>query len=111
MLVRYMIFCLGCGMVQEAAVRTPFPWQGEAVRDVPIWFMNPRMFQAVQLLALASVIAEIWVGFSASKWVGLVTWIPFIWAATLLFPGKNPGPCFFVGVLVSGLGLLLLLIA
>lgn len=108
MLIRYLVFCLGCGMLQSAWERTPLPWQHEAVFDVPYHFLKPGMFVAVQILSFLTVPTELVIGFSLFRWWGLVIWLPSLFVAGLIFPGKNPGPCFFVGVLISALGLLLL---
>jgi hypothetical protein len=107
-LIRYLIFCLGCGLLQTAASRTP---EHANVLDVPILFVNPRMHIFVQSLALASVIAELVLGFNLYRWVGLVIWLPFIVIGNLVFPGKNPGPCFFVGILVVAVSSLLIALA
>lgn len=95
-------------MLQAAASRTP---KYADPNDVPISFCKPRMYVLVQTLSLGSVIAELVLGFNLYRWIGLVIWVPFIPAANLVFPGKNPGPCFFVGILVVALGTVLLAIA
>jgi len=108
MLIRYIIFCVGCGLLQTAAARTP---RDADPYDVPIAFANPRVHFMVQTIAFSSVIAEVWVGFSLFRWVGLIIWVPGILVGNLIFPGKNPGPCFLVGILVTTIGGVLLFIA
>jgi hypothetical protein len=65
----------------------------------------------VQSVALASILAELVIGFSLYRWIGLVIWVPFFVVANLIFPGKNPGPCFFVGILAMAVGSLLIAFA
>jgi len=108
MLLRYLAFCLGCGMVQTTAGRTPLPWQREAILDVPTLFMHPRMFRIVQNVALLSVIVELVLGYRLFGWWGLLIWLPFIPITGLLFPGKNPGPVFFIGILIAAVGAILI---
>lgn len=76
MLLRYLVFCLGCSMLQTAAGRTP----RTPILEVPLLFMNPRMYNTVQFVGLSSVIAELVVGFALFSWWGLVIWLPFIWS-------------------------------
>lgn len=95
-------------MLQTAAARTP---HNANALDVPILFVNPRMYKLVQIMAFSSVVAELWMGFSLFRWIGLVIWLPFIIVGNLIFPGKNPGPCFFVGIVVTTLGVALLALA
>ena len=95
-------------MLQTAAARTP---ENANVLDVPPLFVNPRMRVLVQAMALATVIAELVIGFSLYRWFGLVIWLPFIVVANLIFPGRNPGLCFFLGILVLAVGSILLAVA
>jgi hypothetical protein len=95
-------------MLQLAASRTP---KYANPMDVPMPFCEPRMYILVQTVSVGSVAAELVIGFSLYRWLGLLIWLPFIPAANLIFQGKNPGPCFFVGILVVTLGAVLLAIA
>jgi hypothetical protein len=64
----------------------------------------------VLLIAYSSVVAELWVGYSLFRWIGLLIWLPFIIVGNLVFPGKNPAPCFLVGIVVTAVASLLLLL-
>jgi hypothetical protein len=108
MLIRYLFFCFGCGMLQIAAGKTPFPWQNEALFDVPKAFLDPGMFRTVQALAMISIVSELLIGFHVLRWWGLVIWLPIAFLSSFLFPGKNPAPCVFIGIFVVAAGLLLL---
>ena len=108
MLIRFLVFCLGCGMLQTAAERTPFAWQlSEAVNFVPLIFVKVEVRLAVRILGVLSFPTELVLGFHLFRWWGLVLWLPSLWVVQIIFPGKNPGPCFFIGVLVTAVGLLL----
>jgi len=108
MLIRYLVLCLGCGMLQAAWERTPRPDQLGAYPDVPWRFRKPSMFIAVQVLNFLTVPTELIIGFHLFRWWGLVIWLPGLTLACVILPGKNPAPCFFLGILVSFVGLLLL---
>lgn len=109
MLVRYLIFCLGCGLIQAAGARSPT--RPEDVLDVPPMFMDRRMRLLVLNLSYGLIVAELVMGFLMFGWVGLVIWLPFGMFSGILFPGNNPGPPFWVGILVLLTGSLLLVFA
>lgn len=92
-------------MLQLAASRMP---KRPSALDVPALFLDRRMYTVVHILSLGSVLLEIVIGFQLYRWFGLVIWLPFLAVAHFIFPGKNPGPCFFIGILVVALGAVLL---
>jgi hypothetical protein len=73
MLLSYLIFCLGCGLIQAAAARTPTSPEG--ILDVPSIFMDRRMRLLVLFLSYGLIIAELAIGFRMYRWAGLVIWL------------------------------------
>jgi hypothetical protein len=76
--------------------------------DVPLVFTRPLLRLIVHSLSLMGLLAELVIGFHLLRWWGLLVWLPVGVLAGIIFPGKNPGPCFFVGVLVVAVGAILL---
>ena len=72
MLIRYLVLCLGCGMLQAAWERTPLSGQPGAILYAPFPFLKPNMFIAVQVLAFLTVPIELVIGLHFFGWWGLV---------------------------------------
>jgi hypothetical protein len=104
MLLRYIVFCLGCGMLQTAASRTP---HNANPNEVPILFCEYQMYIVVQSVGLCSVVAAVVLGYKFYGWWGLITWLVFIPITNYMFAGRNPGPVFFVGLLTIAAGVIL----
>lgn len=107
---KYLVVCAGCGMLQVAGHRTPFPGNRFAILEVPPVFLAPGMFMLVEFLALGSIITEIAIGIILySWWVGLFVWIPVTFLTSIVFT-RNPGPPFFLGLLTTISGVVLLMV-
>ncbi len=99
-------------MIQAAGAKTPYSERdGHMALDVPLLFLTRRMINTVAFLGLISIITEIWYGFKIIGWWSIGTWILGMLIALIVFPGKNPAPSFFIGVIVATIGLGLLLLA
>jgi hypothetical protein len=100
-------------LIHTAYSRTPSPNQrgGSIVLDVPMLFLNRSMINAVALVSLLSLVGEIWYGVKIIGWWTLGVWFLGLVPATILFPGKNPGPCFFISLPIAAVGFGMLLLA
>jgi len=103
MLIEYIIFCFGAGLLQSAWVKTPTRGLSDSYGflDVPLVFAETRMQILLPIIGLGSLIAEIAVGWILiSWWAGIFLWIPALLVASIVIPSKNPAPSFFIGILI-----------
>jgi len=105
MLIQYLIFCLGAGLVQGAYVRQPGPG-GVSVGDAPPWFSSFAGRIIIPIIAIGLFIAEVILGFVlVAWWAGIFLWLPALLIASLFVPGsavasRNPATPFFIGILI-----------
>lgn len=105
MLIRYLIFCFGAGLVQGAYARQPGPG-GVSVLDAPVWFSTTAGKIIIPVIALGLFIAEVILGFVlVAWWAGVFMWLPALLIASIFVPGssvasRNPAIPFFIGLLI-----------
>jgi len=80
MIFRYWLFCAGCSLMQQAAISFSGTKSG-AAHVSTLELMHPRLYPhiglALNLIALGSITAELWLGVHLfSWWPGLVLFIP-----------------------------------
>jgi hypothetical protein len=105
MMLKYVLFCLGAGLLQMAYVRQP-DGTGLALGTsrgllyAPELFHNRRFQIVVMVLALASWAAEVLIGFLLiAWWAGLFFWMGGVFIANLVILGSpNPARPFFIGL-------------
>ena len=106
MLVAYSIFCFGCGFLQAAANKTPGLGPDANLIHTPLFFASRTARLIVGSIGILSLLAEIIAGFILiAWWAGLFFWFPANQLARLLSRTKNPTPAFFVGLLVTAVGI------
>lgn len=105
MLIQYIIFCFGAGLVQGAYVRQPGAG-GVSVLDAPLWFSTTAGKIVVPIIAIGLLIAEVILGFAlVAWWAGVFIWLPALLIASIFVPGsfvvsRNPAAPFFIGILI-----------
>ncbi|MDD5626375.1 MAG: hypothetical protein PHG83_04430 [Patescibacteria group bacterium] len=105
MLIQYLIFCLGAGLVQGAYARQPGPG-GVSTFDAPLWFFTPAGKIIIPIIAIGLFIAEVILGFVlVAWWAGVFLWLPALLIASIFVPGsaivsRNPAVPFFIGILI-----------
>jgi hypothetical protein len=111
-IVAYIVFCVGCGMIQNAGAKMPDPHRpGASALAVPPLFLNRTVINIVGLLGLVAFVAEIWMGFKIVRWWSIGVCILAFAIAFFVFRGNNPAPPFFLGIFVSMIGVGMLLLA
>ena len=105
MLVKYLIFCFGAGLVQGAYIRQPGPG-GVSILDTPLWFSSTAAKIIVPIIAIGLFIAEVALGFALiAWWAGVFLWLPALIITSMFIPGslivsRNPAMPFLVGILI-----------
>jgi len=104
MIIKYLIFCIGCALLQNAYVKTPTAGKTgvQEALAVPVVFLNPTTQIVVAIIAILSFIAEVVIGFMfISWWAGLFFWIPALLLIGFILPLKNPALSFILGILIT----------
>jgi len=83
--------------LQTAMERTP-------LRLVKIW-----IGASVILVGAAASIAELVIAFHAFRWWAILVFCGFGFLPNFIFPGRNPAPVFFIGLLTTIIGTALIL--
>lgn len=110
MLFAYSVFCLGCGLTQAAANRTPSLVTHATILDAPMWFSSKSSKLVVGGIAFIALISEIILGFLLiGWWAGLLFWLPAAFLAQITTPKKNPAIPFFLGIVVIFIGTIMIL--
>lgn len=104
MLIKYIIFCIGCALLQSAYVKTPTAGKTstQEALAVPEVFLKSNTQIVVSIIALLASIIEIVIGIILiSWWAGLFFWIPALVLVGFVLPIKNPAPLFILGILIT----------
>lgn len=103
MLIKYIVFCLGCALIQDSYTKTQtIGGGGSRALDMPMLFLDPKVTVFIMGLATISVLAEIVVGiWLVAWWAGLFFWIPALILVGLIVRTKNPAPSLFLGIIVT----------
>lgn len=100
MLIKYLIFCFGAGLIQVAYAKQPGPG-GVSVLDAPLWFSTTTGKIIIPLVAIGLFIAEVILGFVLiAWWAGVFLWLPALLVASIVVPSKNPAVPFFLGIII-----------
>ncbi|MEK7652046.1 MAG: hypothetical protein AAB351_02460 [Patescibacteria group bacterium] len=105
MLIQYLIFCFGAGLIQGAFIRQPGPG-GVSILDAPLWFSSTAAKIIIPIIAIGLFIAEVILGFVfVAWWAGVFMWLPALLIASIFEPGsfivsRNPAVPFFIGILI-----------
>ena len=110
MLVGYSIFCIGCGFLQTAASKTPSLDPGANPLNAPLWFLTPAARFVIGGIGILSIILEIIIGFVfIAWWAAIFFWlIAYLLAQLILLRSENPAPPFFIGILITVIGVVLI---
>ncbi len=103
MLIKYLFFCLGCALLQNAFVKTPNfdNVDARAILDVPLGFNKLGTKIIVLVVALLALVSEIIIGIVLIEWwAGLFLWIPALVVVGIILPSRNPAPSFILGLLI-----------
>lgn len=106
MLIQYLIFCFGAGLIQGVYARQPGGPGGISKSDAPLWFSTASGKIIIPVVAMGLFITEVILGFTlVAWWAGIFLWLPALLIAGIFIPGsyigfKNPITPFFIGVLI-----------
>ena len=100
MLIKFLIFCFGAGLIQIAYAKQPGAG-GVSLIDAPLWFSTTAGKIIIPLVAIGLFIAEVILGFVLiAWWAGVFLWLPALLVASMVVPSKNPATPFFLGILI-----------
>lgn len=109
MLIKYCLFCLGGGLVQQSAIDS---FGGKNMFDMPLWMSSKLGRYFTLLISICALIAEIYIGITLfNLWVGISFWLIALIISTLIaneFQKLNPMVFLILGTLVTIISLLLL---
>jgi len=109
MLIKYCLFCLGGGLIQQSAIDS---YGGKDMLYMPLWMSSKLGRLFTLLISICILIAEIYIGIILfNVWIGMSFWLIALIITTFIvneFKQSNPMVILVLGILVIIVSLLLL---